>query len=283
MPPSSPANGTWATKDSGRKTTDSTSTRVDGAPALPTGGYYAPWINPKLPSGPRGQSLTDRLASETISFIEQHREKPFLAYLAPYAVHGPIQTTKPLWTKYREKAARQPAPGERFKIDRTLPVRQVQDNPIYAGLIEETDTAIGRVLTRLRELGLDKKTIVVFTGDNGGVVSGDSYSSCMFPYRGGKGRQWEGGLRVPFYIKVPGVTQPGSTCATPVIHIDFYPTLLALAGIQESPTASRWTASVCCRFSRAARSATGHFSGTIPTMATRAANPPRSSARMAGN
>ena len=201
----------------------------------PTGGYYAPWINPKLASGPRGQSLTHRLASETIAFIEQHRDKPFLAYLAPYAVHGPIQTTKPLWAKYREKAARQPAPAERFKIDRTKPVRQVQDNPIYAGLIEETDTAIGRVLTRLRELGLDKSTIVVFTGDNGGVVSGDSNSSCMFPYRGGKGRQWEGGLRVPFYIKAPGVTQPGSTCAAPVMHIDFYPTLLALAGIEEAP------------------------------------------------
>ena len=75
----------------------------------------------------------------------------------------------------------------------------------------------------------------MLTGDNGGVVSGDSYSSCMFPYRGGKGRQWEGGLRVPFYIQAPGVTQPGSTCAVPVIHIDFYPTLLALAGIEEAP------------------------------------------------
>ena len=84
-------------------------------------------------------------------------------------------------------------------------------------------------------MGLDKNTIVVLTGDNGGVVSGDSYSSCMFPYRGGKGRQWEGGLRVPYYIKAPGVTQPGSTCTVPVIHLDFYPTLLALAGIREAP------------------------------------------------
>lgn len=201
----------------------------------PVGGYYAPWTNPKLPNGPRGQSLTDRLATETISFIEQHHDKPFLAYLAPYAVHGPIQTTQPLWAKYREKASRQPAFGERFKIDRTLPVRQVQDNPVYGGLIEETDTAVGRVLTRLRELGLDKNTVVVFSSDNGGVVSGDSYSSCMFPYRGGKGRQWEGGLRVPFYIKAPGVTQPGSTCAVPVINLDLYPTLLALAGIQQAP------------------------------------------------
>ena len=201
----------------------------------PMGGYYAPWQNPNLPSGPRGESLTLRLASETISFIEQHKDKPFLAYLSFYAVHGPIQTTKPLWSKYRDKASRQPAPAERFKIDRTLPVRQVQDNPIYAGLIEEMDTAVGRVLTRLDELGLADNTIVCFTGDNGGVTSGDSFSSSELPYRGGKGRQWEGGLRVPFYIKAPGVTRPGSTCDTPVIHTDFYPTILQLAGLPLRP------------------------------------------------
>jgi arylsulfatase A-like enzyme len=201
----------------------------------PMGGYYAPWQNPNLPSGPRGESLTLRLASETISFIEQHKDRPFLAYLSFYAVHGPIQTTKPLWAKYREKASRQPAPAERFEIDRTLPVRQVQDNPVYAGLIEEMDTAVGRVLARLDELGLADHTIVCFTGDNGGVTSGDSFSSSQLPYRGGKGRQWEGGLRVPFYIKAPGVTRPGSTCDTPVVGTDFYPTILQLAGLPLRP------------------------------------------------
>ena len=120
-------------------------------------------------------------------------------------------------------------------MDRTLPVRQVQDNPIYAGLIEEMDTAVGRVLQRLDELGLAGHTIVCFTGDNGGVTSGDSYSSSELPYRGGKGRQWEGGLRVPFYIRAPGVTRPGRTCATPVIGTDFYPTLLELAGLPLRP------------------------------------------------
>lgn len=201
----------------------------------PMGGYYAPWNNPNLPSGPRGESLTQRLASETIAFIEQHQDKPFLAYLSFYAVHGPIQTTKPLWSKYREKASQESPPPERFKIDRTLPVRQVQDNPIYAGLIESMDTAVGRVLRRLDELGLATHTIICFTGDNGGVSSGDSYSSSELPYRGGKGRQWEGGIRVPFYIRAPGITQPGGTCATPVIHTDFYPTLLELAGLPLRP------------------------------------------------
>lgn len=201
----------------------------------PMGGYYAPWQNPNLPSGPRGESLTLRLARETIAFLEQNKDKPFLAYLSFYAVHAPIQTTKPLWSKYRDKVSQFPPPAERFKIDRTLPVRQVQDNPIYAGLIEEMDTAVGSVLKRLDELGLTDNTIVCFTSDNGGVSSGDDFSSSELPYRGGKGRQWEGGLRVPSYIKAPGVTRPGSTCDTPVMHTDFYPTILQLAGLPLLP------------------------------------------------
>ena len=202
----------------------------------PRGGYFAPWDNPRLTSGPKGQSLTQRLADETISFIEANKNKPFLAYLSFYAVHAPVQTTKPLWEKYREKASKQPKPAERFKVDRTLPVRQVQDNPIYAGLIENMDNAVGRVLKKLDELGLADNTIVIVTGDNGGVTSGDAFSSSELPYRGGKGRQWEGGTRVPFYIKAPSVTKPGSTCATPVNGIDFYPTIMELAGASVHPT-----------------------------------------------
>jgi len=201
----------------------------------PEGGYYAPWKNPNLPSGPPGQSLTQRLADETISFIEQNTNGPFLAYLSFYAVHGPIQTTKPLWEKYRTKATSQPQPKERFQMDRTLPVRIVQDNPIYAGLIDEMDNAVGRVLKKLDQFGLSTNTIVVFTGDNGGVVSGDSFSSSQLPYRGGKGRQWEGGTRVPFYIRAPGLTPAGSTCDTPVSGIDYFPTLLQLAGVTNAP------------------------------------------------
>ena len=207
-----------------------------GGPTGGKGGYYAPWKNPRLPAGPDGESLTLRLADETVSFIEQNKSRPFLAYLSFYAVHGPLQTTRQRWEKYRAKAAAQPAPAERFAIDRTLPVRQVQDNPIYAGLVEEMDDAVGRVLRKLDELGLAENTVVVFTSDNGGVTSGDSFSSAELPYRGGKGRQWEGGTRVPFYIKAPGLTRPGATCATPVSGIDFFPTLLALAGADAPPS-----------------------------------------------
>ena len=203
----------------------------------PKGGYFAPYKNPNLKDGPNGESLTLRLAHETVSFIEANQKKPFLAFLSFYAVHGPIQTTEELCTKYRKKAERMGLADNdaRFKFDRRLPVRQVQDNPIYAGMMELLDTAVGMVMDKLKETGLDKNTVVIFTGDNGGVSSGDAYSTCLLPYRGGKGRQWEGGVREPFIIHVPGMTQPGSVTQAPAIGMDFFPTMLELAGLPPMP------------------------------------------------
>ena len=93
------------------------------------------------------------------------------------------------------------------------------------------DEAVGLVLDALDRCDIADNTIVCFTSDNGGVSSGDSYSTSNLPLRGGKGRQWEGGIRVPFHIKAPGVTKPATTCDISVSGIDFYPTLLKLAGI----------------------------------------------------
>jgi len=201
----------------------------------PSGGYFSPYKNPRLESGPDGESLPLRLGRETVTFIKEHKDEPFLAYLSFYSVHGPIQTTRDKWSKYQKKAAQNPHEGPRFKVDRRLPVRQVQDCPIYAGMIEAMDEAVGMVLDTLDDLGLADHTVVCFTSDNGGVSSGDAYSSSMLPYRGGKGRQWEGGIREPYYIRVPGLTRPGSTCDVPVTGTDFYPTLLQLAGLPLQP------------------------------------------------
>lgn len=201
----------------------------------PRGGYFSPWQNPELPSGPPGQSLPIRLAQETVDFIDAHinahRDQPFLAYLSFYSVHGPIQTTPELWKKYRDKAESMGLADERFVFDRRLSVRQVQDCPIYAGMIESMDDAVGMVLAKLDELDLSDNTIVCFTSDNGGVSSGDAFCTSNLPLRGGKGRQWEGGIREPFYVKAPGVTQAGATCDVPVSGIDWYPTLLDLVGV----------------------------------------------------
>lgn len=194
----------------------------------PHGGYFAPFALDYIEHQADGQSLTLRLGQETANFIGR-ADGPFFAFLSFYAVHSPIQTTRPLWEKYRQRAPK--LDRERFLIDRTLPVRQVQDNPIYAGMIAAMDDAVGLVLQALEQNGFVDNTIVCFTSDNGGVSSGDAYSTCNLPFRGGKGRQWEGGIREPFYIKAPGLTTPGSTCDTPVSGMDFYNTLLELAGV----------------------------------------------------
>ena len=200
----------------------------------PRGGFFSPYINPNLESGPDGESLTLRLGQETAYFIEAHKDKPFLAYLSFYTVHAPIQTTQTLWKKYRDKAEKMGLTNEkeRFLFDRRLNVRQVQDCPIYAGMIEQLDQSIGIVLNKLDEHGLDDNTIICFTSDNGGVSSGDAHATSNLPLRGGKGRQWEGGIREPFYIKAPGFTKRGSKSNTPVNGIDWYPTLLDLCGIE---------------------------------------------------
>jgi arylsulfatase A-like enzyme len=201
----------------------------------PPGGFFSPYTNPRMESGPVGEYLPYRLADETVSFIEKHKDEPFLAYLSFYNVHAPLQTTKALWEKYRAKAAAQPQPKERFIIDRTSPVRQVQDHPLYGGMVEATDDAVGKVLDTLDRLNLMDNTIVVFTSDNGGVSAGDAKPTSNLPYRGGKGRQWEGGIREPYYIRWPESPLNGTTIDTPVTGTDFFPTLLDLAGIPLMP------------------------------------------------
>ncbi|MCM8536224.1 MAG: sulfatase [Lentisphaeraceae bacterium] len=203
----------------------------------PPGGFFSPYTNPKMKSGPKGESLTLRLANDTANFIESQKgkEQPFFAYLSFYAVHGPIQTTEELWKKYQKKAVAKGLAEKRFIFDRTKAVRQVQDNPVYAGMMETLDDAIGVVMAKLKETGQDKNTVVIFTGDNGGVSSGDAFSTSSLPFRGGKGRQWEGGIREPYYIYVPGLTKEGSITEVPATGTDFYPTILELAGLKLKP------------------------------------------------
>ncbi len=198
----------------------------------PPGGYFAPYRNPKL-EGPAGEHLPLRLGRETASYIRRQavRQEPFFAMLSFYSVHAPIQTTEALWRKYRDKAERMglAVPRDRFLFDRTQEVRQVQDNPLYAGMVEAMDAAVGMVLQAIEDSGLAQKTVIVFTSDNGGVSSGDGYATSALPFRGGKGRQWEGGIRQPFYIHLPAM-EKGADSAVLASGIDFFPTLIDLAG-----------------------------------------------------
>ena len=201
----------------------------------PMGGYFSPWVNPKLENRSAGENLSMRLASETVEFIKAHRDSSFFAFLSFYAVHGPIQTTQEKWYKYRAKAEANGIAEEGFKMERNLPIRTVQDNPVYAGLVESMDDAVGKVLNALKEYGIAENTIVVFTSDNGGVASGDSFSTTNLPLRGGKGYQWEGGIREPYFIKVPWLQKGISTSDYPVTGTDFYPTILDLVDVDPLP------------------------------------------------
>lgn len=200
----------------------------------PKGGYFDPYENPNLENRQPGENLSMRLADETVKFLNENNPrttgKPVFAYLSFYAVHGPIQTTREKWRKYRDKAHEMGVAESGFEMGPVLPARVVQDNPVYAGLVEAMDDAVGHVLNSLKDMGLDENTIVVFTSDNGGVVSGDAYATSNLPLRGGKGHQYEGGIREPYFIKVPGMTKGGEECDVPVSGTDFYPTILELTG-----------------------------------------------------
>ncbi len=176
-----------------------------------------PWIEWKtLPDGKPGEYITDRLTDEALSFIEKNKDRPFFLYLSHYAVHTPIQAKDSLIRKYEQK-----------------PVDSLRGHthPDYAAMIESVDQSFGRVREKLKELGLDKNTIIIFTSDNGGHGKWTS----NYPWRGNKGNFYEGGIRVPLIIDWPGVTQPNSVCEEPVITTDFYPTMLEMAGLPLMP------------------------------------------------
>ena len=204
-----------------------------------SGGYFSPFNNPYLIDSPeeKGMPLSMKLAKETSAFIEKNKDTTFLAYLSFYAVHAPIQTTKEKWEKYRNKAEKMGIAENGFEMERVLPARKNQDNPVYAGLIEQVDEAIGSVMQTLQKNGLDKNTIIVFTSDNGGVTSGDDFATNQLSLRGGKGYQWEGGIKVPYFIYVPWMKQKGHKIEVPVSGADFFPTLLDLANIPLQPKA----------------------------------------------
>lgn len=158
---------------------------------------------------PAGEYFTDRATDKAIDFIEKHKDEPFFMYLAHHAVHTPIQAKKEIIEKYKKK---QGSDGH--------------NNPTYAAMIESVDEGVGSILDKLDELGLADNTLVFFFSDNGGVVGITS----MEPLRGGKGMLYEGGVRVPLVVRWPGEIKPGSTCDVPVMGIDFYPTMLEIAG-----------------------------------------------------
>lgn len=206
----------------------------------PYGGkkYFSPYGNPRLKDGPDGEHLPDRLATETVKFIEDHRDGPFLAYFCFYSVHTPLMAREDLRMKYEAKARTLKHDGPIWGRERARQVRLIQDHAVYAGMVEAMDQAVGKVLAALDRLGLAENTIVIFTSDNGGLSTSEGHPTSNLPLRAGKGWMYEGGIRVPWIVRAPGLTTPGSESETPISSIDLFPTLLELAGAK-SPASDR--------------------------------------------
>lgn len=197
---------------------------------LRRGGYY----------GPDGEYLPDRLTDESIRFMEQNREDPFFLFLSFYTVHTPIQPSKRHIEENKNRVASLTHPGPPSIEERNGITKLWQDNADYASMVQAMDENVGRLLSKLDEFGLTDNTMVVFTSDNGGLSTLNkereaNIPTSNVPLRAGKGWCYEGGIRVPLIISMPGVAKPGSTCDIPVTSCDLYPTILELAGIEAMP------------------------------------------------
>ncbi len=149
-------------------------------------------------------ALTARFADRAVDFIRRNRERPFFFYLAFNQPHVPLFA------------------GDRF--------RGKTDRGLFGDVITEIDASIGRVLATLKENGLDEKTLVIFTSDNGPWLSYGDHAGSAGPLREGKGTCFDGGIREPMIARWPGRIPAGTVCREPAATIDILPTLAALAG-----------------------------------------------------
>ncbi|MCB1020465.1 MAG: sulfatase [Bryobacterales bacterium] len=178
---------------------------------------FAPHPFVQVPGAKDGDYMTDNLTDAALDFIESNRKKPFFLYLPYYAIHGPVQAKPDLIAHY---ADREDPSG--------------RNNATYAAMTEGVDESVGRIVTKLDELGLTNDTVIFFFSDNGGVPR-VAFNGGL---RSGKGYLWEGGIREPLIVKWPGVIPAGSVESTPVTSVDFYPTILAMAGAADAPNHS---------------------------------------------
>ncbi|MEM9939402.1 MAG: sulfatase [Pseudomonadota bacterium] len=169
---------------------------------------YAASFNGGEPYEPGGY-LTDWWTDESLDVIEANRNRPFFLYLAHWAPHTPLQATK---EDYEAVGDIEP-----------------HRHRVYAAMIRAVDRSVGRVLDKLETEGLADNTIVVLSSDNGGAGY-LGLPEVNAPFRGWKITLFEGGIRVPMFIKWPDRIAPGTIVDTPVAHIDLLPTLAAAAG-----------------------------------------------------
>ena len=159
--------------------------------------------------------LTDKLGQAGVAFIEEHREEPFFLYLAFHAPHSPIQTID----KYYER----------------FPDIENDTARIYAAMISAVDDWVGAVLKALRGHGLEERTLVIFTSDNGAAKTSDIDGRRNAPLIGHKRNLYEGGIRVPYVLQWPGRVPAGQRFRHAVSSLDIVPTALAATGTDGPP------------------------------------------------
>jgi arylsulfatase A-like enzyme len=188
------------------------------------GGAHPYWPRPGSRLQRNGQPLqthkhtTDLFADEAIRFIQRNRDTPFFCYLPFNAVHGPLRnaerpsdSAKPEWlAKYEGDGVEQPRRD-------------------YCAVMSHADARVGDIIAALREYGLEKRTLVIYFSDNGGLL--DKYPSNNGPFRGGKGQTYEGGIRVPAVMQWSGVIPARTISDTDAVHFDIFATILDAAGV----------------------------------------------------
>ena len=152
--------------------------------------------------------LTEAFAREAVAYIERHKREPFFLYAPFNAPHTPLQATK----KYVER----------------FPHIKDKRRQVYAAMVSALDDAVGAILRKLRESGLEKDTMGVFLSDNGCATYTQACTND--PLRYGKLTHFEGGFRVPFTLQYPARIKGGTVYDKPISSLDLFPTLTALAG-----------------------------------------------------
>jgi len=189
-----------------------------------TGRYFAPFDMINMQEGQNGEFLTDVLTDSALDFLDTTpKQNPFLLYLAYYSLHHPVMAPPELVHKYARKA-------ETFDNQNNEEINPARAGMVETGMVERLDQSVGRIMAKLKQLGLTENTIIILTGDNGGDFAGTSGG-----LRGHKAYPYEGGTRVPLIVKWTDRIQAGATSEAPVIGTDFYPTLLEMAELPQRP------------------------------------------------
>jgi arylsulfatase A-like enzyme len=181
-------------------------------------GHFSPDYHPPIQLA-KGQYAEEELTNRACDFMERTDKngKPFFLYMPYFLVHKPLEAKPEYVEHFKRKLS-----------DVTLKDKHAEDTPVVAAMTKMLDDCVGNLLEKIKALGIEENTIVLFTSDNGAYTT-----DLTGPNRGQKGDTYDGGLEVPYIFKWPGKVAAGSVCDQRIIGVDVYPTLLSLAGIKQ--------------------------------------------------